>query len=99
MGPVGGGFKPVGGTAAAFLRSAWSVRPDRVAVSVDTGTDLAMFQMGCRGVVVGNAHAELRQLDSDLIHQAAGQHAFGVIEGLERLLRTIGADAQVKRRE
>ena len=74
------------GTAAAFLTSAWSIPPERVVVSGDTGNDLAMFQIGCRGIVVGNAHVELRQLDSDHIYQAEAEHAFGVLEGMEQFL-------------
>ena len=65
--------------------------PERVVVSGDTGNDLAMFQIGCRGIVVGNAHAELRQLDSEHIYQAEAGHAFGVLEGLEQLLGRNGA--------
>ena len=74
------------GSAAAFLASQWAYEDERVIVSGDTANDLAMFHNGFRGVVVGNAHAELRRLDSPSVFQASRTHAGGVLEGLTHWL-------------
>ncbi len=71
------------GTAAAFLAEQWRVPVDRVVVSGDSGNDLAMFQHAFRGIVVGNAHPELRSLNSPCVYQAQHTHAAGVLEGLD----------------
>jgi mannosylfructose-6-phosphate phosphatase len=71
------------GTAAAFLAQCWQIPSQRVMVSGDTGNDLAMFGLGFRGIVVGNAHDELRQLSSPDVYQARQSYAAGVLEGLE----------------
>lgn len=70
------------GTAAAFLASEWSFTEERVLVSGDTANDLAMFGQGFRGIVVGNAHHDLKRLNSSLVFQAARHHAAGVLEGV-----------------
>ena len=80
------------GSAAAFLTSAWSLPPERVVVSGDTGNDLAMFEIGCRGIVVANAHSELRNLEGDHVYHAEGRHAYGVLEGLRQFLGGMYAD-------
>lgn len=74
------------GSAAAHLASRWSFRPERVIVSGDSANDLAMFDAPFRGIVVGNAHAELKRLDSHAIFQATRTHAAGVLEGLAHWL-------------
>ncbi|MCI0361486.1 MAG: HAD family hydrolase, partial [Planctomycetaceae bacterium] len=50
------------GTAARQLADAWRIGADSVIVCGDTANDLALFQQGFRGVVVANAHDELKQL-------------------------------------
>ncbi|HSG70397.1 MAG TPA: HAD family hydrolase [Planctomycetaceae bacterium] len=70
------------GTASAYLASYWSIPESNVFVSGDTGNDLELFNNGFRGIVVGNAHPELKSLNSDLIYQARQSHAAGVQEGL-----------------
>ena len=70
------------GSAAAYLASHWRVSTDQVFVSGDTANDLAMFKQGFRGIVVGNAHNELRRLDCPSVFQAKRAHAAGVLEGL-----------------
>jgi hydroxymethylpyrimidine pyrophosphatase-like HAD family hydrolase len=70
------------GSATAFLASHWSFAPNRVFVSGDTGNDLAMFRQGFRGIVVANAHCELKRLNSPLVYQAKQPYAAGVLEGL-----------------
>ena len=70
------------GSAAAYLASHWSMSEDQVMVSGDTGNDLAMFETGFRGIVVGNARSELKRLDGPSIFRARQSHAAGVLEGL-----------------
>jgi len=82
------------GSAAAFLASQWSFTDDRVIVSGDTGNDLAMFENGFRGIVVGNAHRELKRLNSALTFQAKCTHAAGVLEGLSHWLTSHTNDAE-----
>ena len=45
-----------------------------------------MFEQGFRGIVVGNAHPELKALNGSDIYQAEGEFAWGVLEGLEHWL-------------
>jgi mannosylfructose-6-phosphate phosphatase len=78
------------GTAAAFLASHWGIPPRRVMVSGDSGNDRAMFEQGFRGIVVANAHAELKELTGPDIYQAHRPFAGGILEGLEYWL---GQDA------
>ncbi len=71
------------GTAAAFLAAQLGFAAEEVIVCGDSGNDLAMFQqLHFRGVVVGNAHPELKSLNSDRVYQAQACFAAGVLEGL-----------------
>ncbi len=70
------------GSAAAYLAAHWQTGHDRVIVSGDSGNDMAMFQTTFRGIVVGNAHPELRKLDSPTVYRANRDYAGGVLEGL-----------------
>ncbi|MCA9103595.1 MAG: HAD-IIB family hydrolase [Planctomycetales bacterium] len=71
------------GTAAAHLASRWGYAPEQVYVSGDTANDLAMFAQGFCGIVVGNAHDELRQLAGPDVFLATKSHAAGVQQGVE----------------
>jgi mannosylfructose-6-phosphate phosphatase len=77
------------GAAAAYLAEHWKIPPDRVFVSGDTGNDLAMFRQGFRGIVVGNALPELRELVSPHVYQAHHGYAAGVLEGLQHWLADV----------
>jgi sucrose-6F-phosphate phosphohydrolase len=70
------------GSAAAFLARRWHIDPRHVIVAGDSGNDAAMFQVGFRGIVVGNARPELRSLVAPNIYHATAQFAAGVLEGL-----------------
>jgi len=71
------------GTAAAFLAQQLGFQPEEVIVCGDSGNDLAMFeQPAVRGVVVANAHPELKALRSERVYHAARAFAGGVLEGL-----------------
>jgi sucrose-6F-phosphate phosphohydrolase len=78
-------FVPAGvnkGTAAAFLASAWRMSSDNVMVSGDSGNDRALFEQGFLGIVVGNAHPELKRLQGPRIYHASQPFAGGVLEGV-----------------
>ncbi len=70
------------GTAAAYLAERWGVEREDVIVAGDSGNDRDMFCEGFRGIVVGNAQPELKQLHDEHIYHAAEPYAAGVVEGL-----------------
>jgi len=79
-------FVPTGankGTAAAFLVSMLGALPENVIVSGDSGNDRALFEQGFLGVVVANAHPELKKLKGQGIYHARQPFAAGVLEGIE----------------
>lgn len=72
------------GTAANFIAEHLGFRQEDVIVCGDSGNDLAMFKQPLvRGVVVANAHAELKTLRSHRVYHAARPFAGGVLEGLQ----------------
>jgi sucrose-6F-phosphate phosphohydrolase len=84
-------FLPAGvdkGTAAAYLADALNVPANLVFVAGNSANDTALFNHGFNGIVVGNAHDELkdhgRQRDAYL---ATRSHAAGVLEGIEYHLK------------
>jgi sucrose-6F-phosphate phosphohydrolase len=76
------------GAAASYLARRWSIKAQNVIVAGDSGNDAAMFLMGFRGIVVGNARAELRSLKGPNIYQANSEFAAGVLEGLRYWLQS-----------
>jgi sucrose phosphatase-like protein len=70
------------GSAARFLVSRWSIPRKRVIVAGDSGNDRSLLQEGFRGVVVANAHDDLRQIDGDSVYRASRPFAAGVLEGM-----------------
>ncbi len=74
------------GTAASYLAAHWSYGSRRVIVSGDSGNDLAMFEQDFRGIVVANAHGELKRLGGESVFHAQQPHAAGVLEGLSHWL-------------
>lgn len=79
------------GAAAVYLARRWSIEPSRVIVAGDSGNDAAMFNVGFRGIVVGNAHAELRSLAEPHIYHATAHFAAGVLEGVDYWMRSAPA--------
>ncbi|MCA9269794.1 MAG: HAD-IIB family hydrolase, partial [Planctomycetales bacterium] len=74
------------GKATAFLAEQLQVAAERVIVAGDSGNDLAMFAEGFAGIVVANAHAELKSLQGDRVYHAQAGYAAGVAEGLQHWL-------------
>lgn len=79
------------GTAAGFLAKFWSFPKNRVIACGDTANDLALFEQGFLGIVVGNALEELKALDEPWIYHAQEHFAAGVQEGLQHWLERIKA--------
>lgn len=77
------------GSASAYLAAHWCIEKQRVLVSGDTGNDLAMFEQGFRGTIVGNADNDLKRLNGSRVFHASRPFAAGVLEGLSHW---IGAD-------
>ncbi len=75
------------GAAAAFLASRFDLRPRQVIVAGDTGNDASMFRQGFRGIVVGNAHAELKSLCSPDVYESDLSYADGVLDGMQYWLQ------------
>jgi sucrose-6F-phosphate phosphohydrolase len=75
------------GSAARYLAYALHVADDRVIVCGDSGNDAAMFQSGWRGVIVENALPELKRLSGQLVYQARGAFADGVLEGVQHWMQ------------
>ena len=74
------------GAATARLAEFWKYANHETIVAGDSGNDLAMFQHGFRGIVVGNAHTELKSLDKVNNFHAAASYGDGVVEGLTHWL-------------
>jgi sucrose-6F-phosphate phosphohydrolase len=70
------------GTAAARLAQYWNIESASVIVAGDSGNDVAMFGQGFRGIVVANAHEELKSLKHPSVYHAQGECAAGVLEGM-----------------
>jgi sucrose-6F-phosphate phosphohydrolase len=79
------------GTAASFLANRVAPECRRVVVSGDTANDLPMFLQGFLGVVVANAHQELKDLAGERVYVSPYSHADGVLDGLRHWLATDGA--------
>jgi len=68
--------------AVRYVADNLRVRKGNVIVCGDTGNDLDMFKAGFKGIIVGNAHAELKSFEGDNAYHAVAPYAAGIIEGL-----------------
>lgn len=78
-------FLPAGvdkGPAAAFLAKLWGYPADRVLVSGNSGNDASLFRQGFLGIVVANAHKELKSLHGPRTYLSPRERANGVLDGL-----------------
>lgn len=72
------------GSAVRYVAARWRVPAERVIVCGDSGNDASMFEHGFRGVIVGNADAELKSFAGPGVHVSQRSHAHGVLEGLQK---------------
>jgi sucrose-6F-phosphate phosphohydrolase len=70
------------GNVIKYLHQRLKIQADHVVVAGDSGNDIEMFVAPYRGIVVGNADADLKKQQGDHIYQAQATHADGVLEGL-----------------
>ncbi len=68
--------------AVRYVVDSFDLRTENVIVCGDSGNDLDMFNAGFKGIIVGNAHAELKNFEGDNAYHAVAQYAAGIIEGL-----------------
>ncbi|RME39055.1 MAG: hypothetical protein D6788_06230, partial [Planctomycetota bacterium] len=70
------------GGAARRLAQAWKIPPTAVMTAGDSGNDRSLLDGRFRGIVVANAHEELKALRGPGIYQAKQPFAAGVLEGI-----------------
>ncbi len=70
------------GAVIQFLHQWLDIPANHVVVAGDSGNDVDMFLAPFRGVVVGNADADLKARQADHIYHAQAAYAAGVLEGL-----------------
>ena len=75
--PLSGKAKAVG-----YVVNNFGLKKENVIVCGDTGNDLDMFKAGFKGIIVGNAHAELKKFEGENAYHAVAQYASGIIEGI-----------------
>ena len=80
------------GSAAEYVAHYLGFEPSEVIVCGDSANDIAMFDYGFAGVVVGNAHPELKALDDPLVYQSTFDYAKGVLDGIEYWLERRAAE-------
>jgi len=75
---------PLSGKAEAtkYVADKWGLRTEYVIVCGDSGNDLDMFQSGFKGIIVGNAHDELKIFKGKNAYHAIAEYSAGIIEGL-----------------
>lgn len=72
------------GAAQVYVRELLGFTEGEVVVAGDSGNDVSMFTVGCeRGIMVGNARAELVAVKQPHHVHTQGRYAAGVVEGLE----------------
>mgnify|MGYP000096069912 CR=1 FL=1 len=73
------------GSALRYFAGKWGIPIERFLVAGDSGNDEEMLSGNTLGVVVGNYSHELNKLKGQPnIYFAKGDHAWGIIEALER---------------
>lgn len=72
------------GTAAAFLAKSLGYAKDHVLVAGNSGNDSKLFEHGFRGIIVANAHDELKQYSvGPRAYLSQYERADGVRDGVE----------------
>ena len=68
--------------AARYLGDKFGIEREAIVACGDSGNDLDMFEAGFKGIIVGNAHAELKSFKGENAYHAIGEYSAGIIEGL-----------------
>lgn len=84
-------FLPEGvnkGTAAAFVARELGFDQDHTLVAGNSGNDSKLFEHDFRGIIVANAHEELKSYaDDDRVYLSTKQRADGVRDGVEHWMK------------
>lgn len=62
----------------------FGVKKEDAMVCGDSGNDLDLFKAGFKGIIVGNAHAELKNYAGKNAYHATAEYSAGIIEGLRQ---------------
>ncbi|MFC2018371.1 HAD-IIB family hydrolase [Chloroflexota bacterium] len=71
--------------AVKYVADTLNLGAENVVVCGDSGNDIDMFQAGFKGIIVGNAYAELKKFKGENAYHATGHYSAGIIEGLRHL--------------
>ena len=81
-------FLPIKSSKAGAVRyviKRFGVKKEDIVVCGDSGNDLELFKVGFKGIIVGNAHTELKIYKGKNAYHATGEYSVGIIEGLRQL--------------
>lgn len=70
--------------ALKYIMEKLDIAKDDVVVCGDSGNDLELFESGFRGIIVANAHQELKEYKGQNAFHATYEYSAGIIEGLRR---------------
>jgi len=68
--------------AVKYIVDRFGVNKQDVVICGDSGNDLDIFNLGFKGIIVGNAHPELKKFNGKNAYHAGGEYSAGIIEGL-----------------
>jgi len=68
--------------AATYLLDKFDIDREACVFCGDSGNDLDAFEAGFKGIIVGNAHPELKNFKGQNAYHATGKYSAGIIEGL-----------------
>jgi len=68
--------------AAVYLADKFGIDREAIVFCGDSGNDLDAFEAGFKGIIVGNAHPELKAFKAENAYHAVGNYSAGIIEGL-----------------
>mgnify|MGYP001053022014 CR=1 FL=1 len=71
--------------ALRYVIKRLGVKKEDVIVCGDSGNDLELFKAGFKGIIVGNAHRELKNYRGKNAYHATREYSAGIIEGLKQL--------------
>ncbi|MFP4069335.1 MAG: HAD-IIB family hydrolase [Opitutales bacterium] len=80
------------GSAGKFVAERLGIPPEHVITAGNSGNDIPLLGHGFKGIIVANAHLELREVGKQVhAYQSPERHADGVRDGLEHWLKRIRA--------
>ena len=71
--------------AVRYVLENVGVKKEDAIICGDSGNDLELFKAGFKGIIVGNAHRELKNYKGKNAYRATGEYSAGIMEGLRKL--------------